>query len=317
MEKQYYDMSRRSFIVSAGLISAELMFSKSHLFAQTESPVNTIIREAGKAPIISTKLRGNISILEGSGGNILVFTGREGKMLIDAGISVSEQKIRKALAEIDDSPIKHLINTHWHFDHASGNEWLNKAGAVITAHENTKKHLSSVVRVEDWNYTFPAAPKEALPKIVFPKNHHLEFNKEKIMLAHYEHAHTDSDISVHFPHADILHVADTWWNGYYPFIDYSTGGGIKGMIAAAEKNMKTVGERTIIIPGHGPVGNKSQLSEYLDMLQDVTDKISKLKASGHSMSEVVGSKPTKIYDAKWGTFVITGDVFTTLVYKGI
>ena len=112
---------------------------------------------------IVTKLRGNVSVLEGSGGNIVVLTGRDGKVLVDAGITGSRLQITEALANLSDDPIKHLINTHWHFDHTDGNEWLHSIGAEITAHENTRKHLAITTRVEDWNFTFPAAPTGALP----------------------------------------------------------------------------------------------------------------------------------------------------------
>ncbi|HEY4194800.1 MAG TPA: MBL fold metallo-hydrolase [Mucilaginibacter sp.] len=317
METQQNTISRRNFLATAGVLTASAYFFPKELFAQAKSPVTTIIAEAAKSPVKVTSLRGNISIIEGSGGNILVFTGPDGKLMVDAGISVSEMKIKAALAKISKDPIKLLMNTHWHFDHASGNEWVHKAGASIIAHENTKKHLSTTVRVEDWNYTFPPAPKGALPSLTFADHHETQFNGEKIALQHYSPAHTDSDLSIHFPHADILHVADTWWNGHYPFIDYVTGGNIKGMIAAAEKNLKNTTKSTIIIPGHGPIGDRSQLVEYTAMLHGVADKVTKLKAGGASLKEVIASKPTKQYDAQFGTFVINGDFFTNLVYRGV
>lgn len=317
MENQQNEFSRRDFLAAAGILTAGIMFLPRDLFARQTSPVNTIIEEAGRSAVTIQKLRGNISVIEGSGGNIAVFTGHQGKLLVDAGISVSEKKIRAALKKISGDPIRLLINSHWHFDHASGNEWLHKAGATIIAHENTKKHLSKITRVEDWNYTFPAAPKAALPTTIFNTDYVVKFNGEHIKLKKYANSHTDSDISIYFPHADILHVADTWWNGYYPFIDYNTGGDINGMIAATIDNIKRVTDHTIIIPGHGPVGNKAQLEEYRDMLVDVTTRIAAQKKAGASMAEVIASKPTKAYDAKWGKFVISGDFFSNLVYRGV
>jgi glyoxylase-like metal-dependent hydrolase (beta-lactamase superfamily II) len=136
-------------------------------------------------------------------------------------------------------------------------------------------------------------------------------------LNYYPAAHTDSDISVHFTDADIIDVADTFWNGHFPFIDYSTGGSFDGMIRAAEANVAGVTDKTIVIPGHGPIGNKSQLIEFRDMLVSVRDKVSTLKKEGKSLEEVVAAKPTADYDAKWGGFVVNGDFFTKLVYKGI
>jgi glyoxylase-like metal-dependent hydrolase (beta-lactamase superfamily II) len=282
-----------------------------------ESPVIIIRNAAGTAKIKVTKLRGNVSMLEGSGGNITLLTGRDGKVLVDAGITASRPQITEALASLGDDPVKHLINSHWHFDHTDGNEWLHSVGAEITAHENTRKHLSVTTRVEDWNFTFPPSSAGALPTKLFNSEQTLHLNGATLALKHYPPAHTDSDISVHFTDADIIDVADTLWNGHFPFIDYSTGGSIDGMIRAAEANVATVTDKTIVIPGHGPIGNKSQLIEFRDMLVSVRDKVSTLKKQGKSLEEVVAAKPTADYDAKWGGFVIDGNFFTRLVYAGV
>ena len=247
-----------------------------------ENPVIIIRDAASTAKIKVTKLRGNVSVLEGSGGNIVVLTGRDGKVLVDAGITGSRPRITEALASLSDDPIKHLINTHWHFDHTDGNEWLHSIGAEITAHENTRKHLATTTRVEDWNFTFPAAPAGALPTKLFNSEQTLHLNGATLALKYYPPAHTDSDISVHFTDADIIDVADTFWNGHYPFIDYSTGGSLDGMIRAAEANVARATDKTIVIPGHGPIGNKSQLIEFRDMLVSVREKVSALKKEGKS-----------------------------------
>ena len=284
---------------------------------QGESPVVIIRNAAATAKINVTKLRGNVSVLEGSGGNITVLTGPDGKLLVDAGITASRPQITEALASLSDDPVKHLINSHWHFDHTDGNEWLHSIGAEITAHENTRKHLSVSTRVEDWNFTFPPAPAGALPTKLVTTGETLHLNGTTLALKCYSPSHTDSDISVEFKEADILHVADTFWNGHYPFIDYSTGGSIDGMIRAAEANVARVTDETIVIPGHGPIGNKSQLIEFRDMLISVRDKVSTLKNEGKSLEEVVAAKPTADYDAKWGGFVIDGNFFIRLVYAGV
>ena len=181
--------------------------------------VPTMVAAAARAAIAVQPLRRNIVLISGSGGNIAVLTGRDGKLLIDAGFAVSRPAISRALASLGSEPIKHLINTHWHTDHTDGNEWLNAAGATILAHENTRKHLLVATRVEGWDYTFPAAPAGAIPSQVFATDHSLHLNDTNIALEYYPPAHTDSDISVNFTDADIVHVGDTWWNGAYPFID--------------------------------------------------------------------------------------------------
>src|SRR5262245_15537544 len=117
--------------------------------------------------------------------------------------------------------------------------------------------------------------------------------------------------------SEILHVGDTWWNGHFPFIDYSTGGSIEGTIRAAEANVARVSDKTIIIPGHGPVGARSDLIDFRDMLVTIRDKVAALKKQGKSVDEAVAAAPTAAYDAKWGGFVIDGKTFTTLVYTGV
>jgi glyoxylase-like metal-dependent hydrolase (beta-lactamase superfamily II) len=310
-------VSRRHFITSSIVATAGVWLMPRRLFAAAENPVITIRNAAKTAKINVTKVRGNVSVLEGSGGNIAVLTGRDGKLLVDAGIPGTRARITEALANLSDDPVKHLINTHWHFDHTDGNEWLHSIGAEIAAHENTRKHLATSTRVEDWNFTFPPAPAGALPTKILTGDETLHLNDSTLVLKYYGTAHTDSDLSVDFTDADILHVADTFWNGYYPFIDYSTGGSLDGMIRATDANVARAGDKTVVIPGHGPIGNKSQLTEYRDMLVAIRQKIAGLKKQGKSRDEVVAAKPTANYDAKWGGFVVNGDFFTRLVYAGV
>ena len=310
-------VSRRDFLATTVIATAGVWLMPRRLFAAAESPVITIRNAAKTAKITVTKLRDNVSVLEGSGGNIAVLTGRDGKLLVDAGIPGTRARITEALASLSNDPVKYLINSHWHFDHTDGNEWLHSIGAEITAHENTRKHLSTTTRVEDWNFTFPPAPASALPTKVLNNEQTLHLNGATLALKYYPPAHTDSDISIEFTDADILHVADTFWNGHFPFIDYSTGGSIDGMIRAAEANVARVNEKTIVIPGHGPIGDKAKLVEFRDILVTIREKVAALKKQGKSRDEVVAAKPTANYDAKWGGFVINGDFFTKLVYAGV
>jgi glyoxylase-like metal-dependent hydrolase (beta-lactamase superfamily II) len=142
-------------------------------------------------------------------------------------------------------------------------------------------------------------------------------NNTRIVLKYYLPAHTDSDISVSFTEADVVHVGDTWWNGVYPFIDYSTGGSIDGSIRAAKANLAAVTDSTIIIPGHGPVGRRPELAEFCDMLVAIRDNVAALKKQGRTLAETIAAKPTAKFDAKWGNFLTTPAAFTGLVYMGV
>ncbi|PWU09187.1 MAG: MBL fold metallo-hydrolase [Terriglobia bacterium] len=276
-----------------------------------------MLKAAANARITTHPLRRNLSVLEGSGGNIAVLTGPQGKLLVDAGFGVSRPAVSNALASLSADPIRHLINTHWHIDHTDGNAWLHSTGAAIIAHENTRKHLSAATRVEGWRYTFPAVPAGALPVTTFAAGHEMRWNDTRILLTYYGPSHTDSDISVHFTEADVLLVGDTWWNGVYPFIDYSTGGSIDGAIRAAEANVEAVTGDTIVVPGHGPVGGRSGLIEFRDMLVAIRENVAVLKGEGRSLEDTIAAKPTAAFDAKWGQFLITPAMFTALVYAGV
>jgi glyoxylase-like metal-dependent hydrolase (beta-lactamase superfamily II) len=314
-------LSRRGFCLccaGGAVFAAGGWLTPREAFAEARGLVSLIKDSAAVSPIVTHRLRNNVSVLEGSGGNIAVLTGPDGKVLIDAGIGVSRPQITKALADLGADPVTHLINTHWHFDHADGNEWLHSIGAKIIAQENTRKHLSGVQRVEDWDYNFLPLSSGGIPSEVFAKEHRLKLNGSTIDLKYYAPAHTDSDISVTFAEADIVHVADTFWNGIYPFIDYSTGGSIDGMIAASDANLAATTNNTIIIPGHGhSVSNRAELKEFRDMLVAVRDNVAKLKKQGRSRDETVAARPTAAFDAKWGQFVIDPGFFTRLVYEGV
>jgi len=308
---------RRGFLTSTSMAVTAAVLTPRYLFAQEDGLVQTARRTAAAGTVTVQKLRGNVSVLMGAGGNIAIFPGSDGKLLIDAGFAGARPKISDALASISSDPIKHLINTHWHFDHTDGNEWLHSAGAEILAHENTRKHLSVDTRVEGWNFTFKASPAGAIPARVSQTEQILHLNGATIALKYYPPAHTDGDIYVHFTDADILHVADTFWNGYYPFIDYSTGGSIDGMIRATEANLAKVTDKMIVIPGHGAVGDKSQLAFYRDLLVGTRDKVAALKKQGKSLDEIVAAKPTAATDAKWGNGFRSPKDFIGDVFQGV
>ena len=268
------EISRRQFLAAAGLTVTTAWLAPISLFAQSgDVLVPTAFKVATTAKITVQPLRRNISVLLGPGGNIAVLTGPDGKLLVDAEIVTARPSVSKAIAGINANPIKQLINTHWHFDHTGGNEWVHEAGASILAQENTRKHLLVDTRVEGWKHTFPASPPGAIPSTVFAEDYNLHANNTTLALKHYLPAHTDSDISVHFVEADVFHTGDTFWNRNYPFVDYSTGGSIDGQIRAAEANIAKVTDKTIVIPGHGAVGDKADLILFRDVLADAREKV--------------------------------------------
>jgi glyoxylase-like metal-dependent hydrolase (beta-lactamase superfamily II) len=285
--------------------------------AEVTSPVLAINEATAKADVTTRTLRGGVSVLEGAGGNIGVLTTPEGQLLVDAGIAVARPRLEPALKALGAGSPKWLINTHWHWDHTDGNPWLAELGATIVAHENTRKYLAKRTGVIEWGYTFAALPEHGLPTVVYGADKTLEFGGETVRMRHFGTGHTDGDTIVHLVKADVIFMGDIWWNGHYPFIDYGSGGDIDGMILWTRQAIAMAGPDTIIVPGHGPVGDRSHLQAYLAMLVNVRQTVARLKRQGKSLAQVLEARPTRRYDAQWGGFVLSPAFFTQLVYMGV
>src|SRR4051794_20422668 len=209
--------SRRQFFVASAAVGAAAWLAPRWLVAAEEKKgvVQMMRGGATDAKLAVEPVGKNLHVILGSGGNIGVLSGPDGKLLVDAGLAGSRPQISAELMKFGSEPVKHLINTHWHFDHCDGNEWLHEAGATIVAHENTRKHLSEATHVGPWDFTFPPAPPAAVPTVIVQKSHTIKANGTTVAVEYYgAPGHTDGDLSVHFPDADVLHTGDTFWNGH-------------------------------------------------------------------------------------------------------
>lgn len=240
-----------------------------------------------------------IYMLTGRGGNIGVSVGADGAAIIDDKFADNAPNIRAAIALLSAKPVSFVINTHLHGDHTGGNEAFGSAGAVIIAQENVRKRLSVDVVNPANGQTIPARPRVALPVVTFEDTAALHFNDDDLEFTHLPNAHTETDIVVRFRKANVLHMGDCFTGGF-PFIDGNTGGTLDGLILAHEKVLPTIDDRTILIRGHGPLGNKAELQAYHDMLVAVRDRVAKLVRAGKSQEDVVAARPTREFEEKYG-----------------
>jgi glyoxylase-like metal-dependent hydrolase (beta-lactamase superfamily II) len=267
--------------------------------------------------LVVQPLRGNLTVVMGSGGNITVLSGKDGKFLVDAGIAKSHEKLQAALDKISPAPLKYVVNTHWHWDHTDGNAWLHDAGATIVAQKNTFKHLTETTHVDAWNWTFVPVPASARPTVLVNMEKDFDFDGTRIEVKNFGGGHTDGDVWIYFKKADVLALGDTFWNSIYPYIDNEDGGSIDGAIKWADRAVASTTDHTIVIPGHGAVGTRKDLIAFRDMLVTVRKNVAALKKQGKSIDEIVAAKPTAAFDAKWGNFVFNGEQFTRMVYAGL
>ena len=311
------EVSRRQFLISGGVAVAAACLAPPRLFAQ-EGLVAMALKASATAKVTVQALRRNISVLIGPGGNIAVLTGPDGKLLVDAEIVTARPNVVAALASINADPIKQLINTHWHFDHTGGNEWVHQAGASILAHENTRKHLSVDTRVEGWVYTFPAAPAGGNPHHCFSGRAH--GSRERL----HARAQVLRPCSYRFGHLRALYRGGCSAHrryvlesrvSFYRLLDRRQH---RWPDSRRGANLTKVSATTIVIPGHGAVTTgKADLTLFRDVLVDAREKVAKLKKQGRTLEEVVAAKPTAAYDAEWGQSFQSPKSFLGWVYQGV
>jgi cyclase len=315
--REHERLSRRELFQYAGVLTGGAMVARgarTDVLAQAQAAADPLAErraQMGAAPIVSSRLGPNLVMLSGPGGNIAALHGPDGIVIVDTFVKPAWAALKQTLDGLGGS-LKLAIDTHWHFDHADNNERVREAGAATLAHENTRTRLSESHDL--LGMKFPASPPAALPTQTFKDSHTVYANGETLQLAYVKPAHTDTDIAIMFANANVLHMGDLFFNGFYPFIDASTGGNMNGMIASADTALHLVNAQTKIIPGHGPLGDKASLGKYRDMLVTVRDRIQKLKSSGQTLEQVVAAKPTMDLDDPWGKGFMQPDFFVTIVY---
>jgi len=274
-------------------------------------------QDFSKVEVQSEKVADGVYMLKGAGGNIGLSIGPNGSLVIDDQYAPLSDKILAAIKALTPDPVRFVVNTHWHGDHTGGNENLAKTGAFLVAHENVRKRMGSEQFIAMFNQKVPASPEAALPVVTFAEGVTFHWNGDEVRAFHVAPAHTDGDTVVQFVKADVVHMGDCFFNGNFPFIDTSSGGKVDGIVAAADRVLGGVTDKTKIIPGHGPVASKADLQAYRDTVKSVRDRVAKLKAEGKTKEAAVAAKPTAEFDAKWGQGFIKPDVFVGLVYDSL
>ncbi len=234
-------------------------------------------------------------LLAGRNGNVVMVPGDRGVLLIDDQRAADVEAILVAANSLSAGPVSMVINTHWHLDHAGGNAALGEAGAVIVAHRNVRERLSSDQFMAAYNRTIPASPAIALPVVVYESEMEIHFGDETVRLRHTPMAHTDGDSLVYLEAANVLHMGDVFFNGIFPFIDRSSGGGIQGLIRSVDVALSMSDANTRIVPAHGALATRAELQAYRDMLHDVSDRVQSAIDRGEALDAVVAAHPAAAY----------------------
>ncbi len=267
--------------------------------------------------IETIQVSGNVYMLVGAGGNIGLSVGEDGAFVIDDQYAPLSDKIMAAIAELTDADVKFLVNTHYHGDHTGGNEAFGAAGALIIAHDNVRARMSTDQFRAIFDQTLPASPAGALPIVTFSDEMTFNWNGDAIRAIHVAPAHTDGDSILHFAGANVIHMGDTFFNGFYPFIDVGSGGDINGIIGAGYRALSIANDDTAIIPGHGPVSDAAGLAAWLDMLKITRVSMQSLIDRGMSEDEALAARPTAEFDEQYGGGFMNRENYNRLLYQSL
>jgi glyoxylase-like metal-dependent hydrolase (beta-lactamase superfamily II) len=257
-------------------------------------------------------------LLEGQGGNIAVAVGSDGIIMVDAELAPLHDKIKAALAELSNQPVKYLVNTHFHGEQTGGNAPFHRDGAIIVAQDNVRVRLLAGTSNPVTGNTSPPAPPDAIPTVTYIGGSKMvETGNRQALLTHATNAHTDGDIWIYFEDANVIFTGDLFYNNSrYPMIDYANGGDIRGMIRANEAFLKLANDATRIASSRGgAVAGKAEVAAFRTMLVTARDRMAELIGKGLSEEEAVAAKPFADLDATWADSERAARNFTRTVYN--
>ena len=271
----------------------------------------------GKVEIKTTQLAPDFWTLEGLGGTISVLSGADGVLLVDSQFAPLTDKLVAAIRKVSDKPIRFLVDTHVHPDHVGGNANFAKLGATIFARDQLRYRLEHPNPAADGTPGKPA-PEQALPVVTYNASLSIHIDGEDVRLLPVVAAHTDGDTVVSFPGHDILAVGDIFRSYGYPYVDLSSGGTLAGILEGLSEILDRAGPATKIIPGHGPIVDRTAVLAQRDLILSVRGKVQKLVEQGKTLDEVVAAHPTADIDARIpGATPALADRFVTWVFKEV
>jgi glyoxylase-like metal-dependent hydrolase (beta-lactamase superfamily II) len=265
-----------------------------------------------------SKVAGNVYMLQGAGGNIAASVGEDGIVIVDDQYAPLADKIRAALKNITDKPVRFVINTHYHEDHTGGNANFQKDAPII-AQDNVRKRLQqggTAGNGASVHFEAKPQPNEALPILTFEHDMTVHLNGEDIRALHFPAGHTDGDSIIFFPRSNVVHMGDDFVTYGFPFIDVDSGGSVQGMIDAVEKVSAQLPSDVKVIPGHGPVSSLDDVRVYLKMLKDTRDVVQKSIDRKMTLDQM---KAAKILDPwkKYSGDFISEDAYLETVYNSL
>jgi len=270
-------------------------------------------QDFSKVEIRASKVRGNIWMLNGAGGNIGVSVGPDGILIVDDKFAPLAEKIRAALQGAGGGQLKFILNTHWHGDHTGANPVFGPEAPII-AHTNVRQRLATEQRRGE-RVTPPMDPK-GWPVITFDESVSVHFNGEEIKVIHFPHGHTDGDSVIFFTGSNVAHLGDDFFAGRFPFVDLDSGGDVEGLAENIAEVIDELPADVAIIPGHGPLSTLDDLKTYHGMLVEMMNLVRGKMEAGKTLEQIKAEGlPEKWKD--WGSGFISTERWLETIYKSL
>ena len=274
---------------------------------------HALAQDMSKVEIKSTRVAGNVYMLEGQGGNIGVSVGGDGILIVDDQFAPLAEKIRAALKQLGQGKLKYILNTHFHGDHTGGNKEFGPEAPII-AHDNVRKRLAGELKPATGSAN--PAPPEALPVITFDQSLSVFFNGEEIRVMHVPHGHTDGDSVIFFTKSNVVHMGDQFFNGMFPFIDLNSGGTVEGYVRNVEAAITKIPADAKIIPGHGPLATLDDLKKFSQALNETIAIVRERVKAGKSLEQSKAEGLPAKWES-WGQGFIKTPQWIQLVYQSL
>jgi cyclase len=264
-----------------------------------------------KVEIRAEEIAPGVAVLFGAGGNIGLSYGTDATVLIDDQFAPLSGKIEAAVATLGAAPVKYVVNTHWHYDHTGGNENFGKTGATIFAHDNVRVRMASGGTVV--GNVSPPSPKEALPVVTYAQGMRFHINGDTISLMYLGGGHTDGDSVVMWEEKKVVHMGDLYMTiSSFPFIDRDSGGDVYNLMRSLDLVLSMIDGETKVIPGHGPMSNKAELTAWRAMIGQAVERVEALHKAGKTLEQAVAAKPLADFNREDG--FINGDAFVKAIW---
>jgi len=268
-------------------------------------------------PLAIVEIRPTVFSFIGAGGTVTAVGGSQECAVIDTGYGPRVPEIRSVIAlALHQSP-RWLIDTHWHFDHTDGNSTFAEDQTTVVGHANWLARMSQDQFVPSLEWRVRSSLRSAWPVLTFNAAVSIDLGSQTLELIPQEPAHTDGDVVVWLPSANVLVMGDLMTNGSYPVIDESSCGSSNGMIQAIERLLPFINAETAVVPGHGPIANRDDLVNFHDTLRTIEGRVQRLIGAGSSVAEILAAAPSADFDPVWGRGYVTGTVFVRMILAGL